>query len=78
MLFVGAFILAVIPAVVVWLVGLATPFPSSGGGGEGLGGSSSSHRRRHFVSSVIRATTFGKYMKKYFNFFQMVEQNARS
>lgn len=43
MLFVGGAFLLVIPAVVVWLFGLATPFPSSGGE-RSLGSSS-----RHFV-----------------------------
>jgi hypothetical protein len=72
MLFVGggAFILVVIPAVVVWLFGLATPFPSSGGGGRsGLGSSSRHrrHRRRH--RCLCQVTTIRIKVEKVFQFF---------
>jgi len=64
----GAFIVVVIPAVVVWLFGLATPFPSSGGGRSGLGSSSRRHRRHR---SLFLVTTIRINVEKVFQFFQM-------
>ena len=65
----GAFIVVVIPAVVVWLFGLATPFPSSGGGRSGLGSSSRRHRRHR---SLFLVTTIRINVKKVFQFFSGV------
>jgi len=68
MLFVGGAFLLVIPAVVVWLFGLATPYPSSGGGGRsGL----SSHRRRHRCF-FDRVTAFRLSVRISFQFFFIV------
>jgi len=67
MLFVGggAFIVVVIPAVVVvWLFGLATPFPSSGGGRSGLGTSSRRCHRCLCQVTIIRIN-----VEKVFQFF---------
>ena len=71
MLFVGAFIIVVIPAVVVWLVGLATPFPSSGGGGGGHSGlrSSSRHRSHRSHRCLCQVTTIRINVEKVFQFF---------
>ena len=70
-LFVGgsAFIVVVIPAVVVvGFFGLATPFPSSGGGRSSLGSSSRHrHRRRLCLVTTIRIN-----MEKVFQFFPTV------
>jgi hypothetical protein len=68
MLFVGAFILVVIPAVVVWLFGLATPFPSSGGGGGGHSGLGSSSRHRSH-RCLCQVTTIRINVEKVFQFF---------
>ncbi len=65
----GVFIIVVIPAAVVWLFGLATPFPSSGGGRSGLGSSSSRRHRRH--RSLFLVTTIRINVEKVFQFFQM-------
>jgi hypothetical protein len=65
MLFVGDAFLLVIPAV-VWLFGLATPFPSFGGGGRS--GLSSRHRRRHRCF-FDRVTAFGLSVRISFQFF---------
>ena len=67
----GVFIVVVIPAVVVWLFGLATPFPSSGGGGgrSGLGSSSRRHRRHR---SLFLVTTIRINVEKVFQFFSGV------
>jgi hypothetical protein len=76
MLFVGgAFIVVVIPAVVVRLFGLATPFPSSGGGNSGLR-SSSRHRRRHCC--LCQVTTIRINVEKVFQFFTGRERTGRS
>jgi len=64
-LFVGHAFLLVIPAV-VWLFGLATPFPSSGGGGRS--GLSSRHRRRHRCF-FDRVTAFRLSVRISFQFF---------
>ena len=69
MLFVGAFILVVIPAVVVWLVGLATPFPSSGGGGHSGLRSSSRHRSHRSHRCLCQVTTIRINVEKVFQFF---------